>query len=81
MVAESREADERKNLIRRSGRIFLLIANVNEKGADDGNMNQVDPEIGGVCEVACEGLVGLVDDENDAEAKERLIDLLVCIGP
>ena len=61
MVAESREADERKNLIRRSGCVFLLIANVYEKRADDSNMNQVDPEIRGVCEVACEGLVGLVD--------------------
>ena len=49
MVAESREADERKNLIRRSGCVFLLIANVYEKWADDGNMNQVDPEIRGIC--------------------------------
>ena len=43
-------------------------------------MNQVDPEIRRICEVACEGLVGLVDDENDTEAKESLIHLWVCVG-
>lgn len=81
MIAKSREADQCKNLICRSGRFFLFVADVNENRADDSNMYQVDPEVGRVCEIACEGLVGLVDDENNTETEENLIDLRVCVGP
>lgn len=81
MIAESCKADQCKNLICRSGRFFLFIADVNENRADDGNMYQVDPEVRRIREIACECLVGLVDDENNTETKECLIDLRVCVGP
>jgi len=59
----------------------LLVANINENRADDSNMNQVDPEVGRIREIACECLIRLIDDEDNAETKECLIDLWVCVGP
>lgn len=76
VIAGDGEADHRHELIAVARCLLLLGADEDEQGRDDGDMEEIDPQIRGGRAPTLERLEAVIDEDHEAEADEQPVDPL-----
>ena len=80
MIAEGTERHEKKHIIGRPLRLFLVVADPEEQRRDKQHVNDIDPQDRRLGEPAPHGLVGVIDEDNEPHTDQETIHPLGCGG-
>jgi len=74
MKAEGAKGHEKKHIICRSLRLFLVVADPDEERGDKQHMNGIDPEDRRLGEPAPHSLVAVIDEDQKSHTDKNTID-------